>query len=464
MLDTDVSFISEYSPIVIASLSLDEALSLAESNDTLTFDFCSEECKEEDPLDVSTVSTKAKAVQTDVNYGYTGDGVKIGQIELAVPELDNSQLSPISTKIHRSGTENAGFHGMLVACVMVGQSTGTYSSGMAPDAELYSATCAHFNNNDFQAIEWLISQGVNVINASHAVGHSTVRNTYNTFAQWLDHIAINHYVTFVQSAGNTDNGVDGIISGAMAYNVITVGNVNDKNTVTVSDDELWKSSCYYNVSTHLAYKPDLCAPGTGIKNAASPSGATGTSLSAPHVTGAIALLFEAKPILKLEPAIVKSLLTAAVSTETSHRYSPQDNDYRKYGAGLLDVYRVIQSAKGLKYRSSTLTSTDNSKTYNFKVDSAGSKVRVSLAFLKNNYVSSSHTSTGGITSDPIQDLDLWVYAPDGSLVGNSTTLYNNIEIVEFTSSQAGIYKIKIMKTTNSYNEPVTYGISWMEAN
>ncbi|MBR7085192.1 MAG: hypothetical protein IKI37_08465 [Oscillospiraceae bacterium] len=60
------------------------------------------------------------------------------------------------------------------------------------------------------------------------------------------------------------------------------------------------------------------------------------------------------------------------------------------------------------------------------------------------------------------DLDLYVYAPDGSEVGHSATSCNNVEIVDFTSAQAGAYKIKVKKYGSSLTETVNYGVSWLE--
>ena len=89
---------------------------------------------------------------------------------------------------------------------------------------------------------------------------------------------------------------------------------------------------------------------------------------------------------------------------------------------------------------------------------------VLAGFLINKTVTGSHTSIGNVSSDTLQDIDLWVYAPNGSLVGSSLTLYNNVENIEFTSAQTGTYTIKVKKTTNTYTTPVTFGVAWMEAN
>ena len=468
--DADVYFVSQYSPVILASLSLNDVLNLSESKDVLELDFdkCSKKCEEKDPLDVSTVSTKAIKVANQIGYGYNGYGIKIGMVEYALPDVTNVQLAPIASNIHLSNNQNnyIGSHATFDACVMVGRAANGYSRGMAPYAQLYAATCNDFGGgdcpgNDYGAIEWLLTQGVNVINASHAVGHYDDYNVYNIYAQWLDHIAKEHYVTFVQSSGN--EGSAGVISGGMAYNIITVGAIDDHNTPSVGNDTLWYgstgSSAYYN-GTGLAYKPDLCAPGANILNSASqqPSGSSGTSASAPHVTGAIALLFEANSYTMLEPAMVKALVTAGVSLETIHRYRPDDTNYRQYGAGLLDAFNAVTSSKYNQCEAGILPHNNiYYDTYPLPISTTGKTIRVSMAFLKNEYV---HTAN---QAQPIQNLTLSIWAPNGTQVISSGSS-NNVQIVEFTAATTGQYTIKVSRIPGAYQQPVEYGIAWMEMN
>jgi len=78
------------------------------------------------------------------------------------------------------------------------------------------------------------------------------------------------------------------------------------------------------------------------------------------------------------------------------------------------------------------------------------------------YTGSEHVYLGGVYYTDLQDLDLFVYDSNGTEVGRSVTYYNNVEIVDFTSSQAGTYKIKVRKHMLGLTETVTYGLSWME--
>jgi subtilisin family serine protease len=97
-------------------------------------------------------------------------------------------------------------------------------------------------------------------------------------------------------------------------------------------------------------KPDLLAPGVGVLSARStPAGAppgrglqvrmTGTSMAAPHVAGAIALMFEAAPRpLRIEET--RRLLIGSV--QSAER---TDREAIRYGEGYLDVDAAVQAAR-----------------------------------------------------------------------------------------------------------------------
>ncbi|MDE5884208.1 MAG: S8 family serine peptidase [Oscillospiraceae bacterium] len=474
MSNEDILYISEYSPVVFANLTLDKVVDLAEYPDTLEFSYGGDNGEVEEALDISVPSIKADKVHS--NYGYTGKGVKIGQIENGVPDKTDSQLSPIKSNIHCKAETPTSNHATFVADIMVGQKTSKFSCGVAPEAELYSASHKQFATTSvnligqISAVEWLLSQGVNVINASVEFGNDD-RSTYQGCAKWLDHIACEHNATFVISAGNKNDETGfKIFSGAMAYNVVTVGNISDNGSKNISDDFLWKTSCFYLENTGFAYKPDLCAPGVSIANSASPTGANGTSASAPHVTGSIALLLQAKPVLKLQPATVKSILTSSVSTDTTKRFCPTDwapdsnyEKYNKYGAGLLDIEKAIDTAKMAHYYNSELTPAKNEEKFTMNVTESEKLVRVSLAFLMNS------TSTiyndeniNAIRTSSLPNLNLVIYAPDGTLIRSSSSTNNSVEIAEFTAPTAGTYTIRVYKYGSALTENVKYGLSWIE--
>lgn len=67
------------------------------------------------------------------------------------------------------------------------------------------------------------------------------------------------------------------------------------------------------------------------------------------------------------------------------------------------------------------------------------------------------------TSAILPDMDLVVYDPDGNMVASSTTSYNNVEIVDFTPTVAGQYRI-YMICSNPSAVSIPYCVSWSQTN
>lgn len=91
-------------------------------------------------------------------------------------------------------------------------------------------------------------------------------------------------------------------------------------------------------------KPDLVAPGVGVRTARSPSGYGtfgGTSAAAPHVAGAVALLYSAAPNLRGRPAeageILKRSAVALTTAQDCGGVSGAAVPNAVFGFGRLDV-------------------------------------------------------------------------------------------------------------------------------
>ena len=236
--------------------------------------------------------------------------------------------------------------------------------GVAPKASLFNVRVSDdqggCSESDVVAgLQWVLENktrcNIRVVNLSL---NSAVAQSYQTSP--LDaacEVLWFNGITVVTSAGN--KGTAALFPPANDPFVITVGATDDKGTQTVADDVLAPFSSYGVSETGLA-KPELVAPGTKIigllpendkltmsknrpQNRVNSTyfRMSGTSVSAPIVSGAIALLLQDEP--RLTPDQVKYRLMA-----TANRTWP-GYDRATCGSGYLDIYaavngRTVQSA------------------------------------------------------------------------------------------------------------------------
>jgi hypothetical protein len=173
---------------------------------------------------------------------------------------------------------------------------------------------------------------------------------------------------FIQAAGN-----DGVQHGDQpatywwSDDVIIAGGIDDLNTVTRADDVYWDQATYGprqsdgDDDLYDELKPDVVAPAMNLTVAAHSenSGVTpasgyqqvgGTSYSAPHVSGIVALMIEANPkIASLGGKEVLETIRQILHETAEARgdpYNPalSDKYNEHYGYGIVDAYEAVQKA------------------------------------------------------------------------------------------------------------------------
>jgi Subtilase family/Dickkopf N-terminal cysteine-rich region len=231
------------------------------------------------------------------NLGYSGGGVKVCVIDTGIntghPDLSgnivdekcycSNDCCPDNTDEDDSAEDDNG-HGTHVAGIIASQDS-TYK-GVAYNADLYivkvldsNGDLASYNDVD-NAIEWCEDQGVDIISMSF--GTDTVYTPSNC-PSWSETEINNAYNSgiFIDASSGNGYSFSGISYPACSSNVVSVG-------ATTKSDDL---ASYTNRYTTL----DLLAPGSSITSLFLGGGtatASGTSVSAPHVAGAAALLLE----------------------------------------------------------------------------------------------------------------------------------------------------------------------------
>jgi serine protease AprX len=261
-------------------------------------------------------------------------------------------------------------HGTHVAGIMVGngsRSPGGQTAGIAPYADLVSvrvldATGVGRTSDVIAALNWVLNNretyGVRVLNLS--LGHPVYEPAaQDPLVQAVDAVW-DAGVVVVCSAGNSGREGHGTISSPCnSRKVITVGALNDRNTIESTDDTVTTYSSRGPTRLDLVAKPDILAPGNRIVSARAPDShldlmfperrvaadasqptvvehfeLSGTSMAAPFVSGAAALMLEQDPTLN--PATVKArLMLSARKAAVGDPFST--------GGGALDILGALRA-------------------------------------------------------------------------------------------------------------------------
>jgi bacillopeptidase F len=249
----------------------------------------------------------------------------------------NSWLDPYG--VHPLPFDSDG-HGTSVLGVIVGGGASGTSIGAAPAAKWIAAKIFDeagftFDSVIHQVFQWFLDPDDNpatddapdVVNASWGF-QNLAGVCENTFQPDID--ALNAAgIAVVFAAGNTGPGAATSISPANNTGAVAVGSVNEFNTIEPTSAR-GPSACDNRVY------PDVVAPGNGIKTTDLSFGGgafytivAGTSFSAPHASGVLALLRSAFP-----NATMTQLKTALTGSTVDLGAAGPDN---VYGNGLVDA-------------------------------------------------------------------------------------------------------------------------------
>ncbi len=343
-----------------------------------------------------------------------------------------------------------------------------------------------YTNPDLaEMVDMMYTDGARISNNSWGANGSS----YNTDSQLYDKlvrdarssVSGNQEITVVFSSGN--KGPNTLSIPGTAKNVITVG--ASENLRPGIDGCLIDSTGADDVNSIIEFssggltddgriRPDIVAPGTHIQGAASqdpqyfgtgicgpryvPANQTlytwssGTSHSAPAVSGAAAIIrqfFEQATGDAPSPAMVKAFLTSTTSYMTGVGAGDSLPSLRQ-GWGLLNIGRALDDApKQLIDQTQILSSSGQTYTLEGSVEDATKPVRVTLCW----------TDAPGspLASAVVNNLDLEVeiggvtfkgnnFAGQFSAAGGDADPLNNIESVWLPAGISGDFTIRVRAT------------------
>lgn len=271
--------------------------------------------------------------------GFTGSGVTVAVLDTGIdtthPDLqgavvEEKNFTPAATTDDKFG------HGTHVASTITGD--GKYK-GIAPDAKLVNGKVLDDSGSGSESgviagMEWAAGKA-KIVNMS--LGSNSPSDGTDLVSQAVNRLTAEHGALFVVSAGNSGGPV---ASPAAADAALTVGAVE-------RDDRLASFSSRGPRTGDGAIKPDITAPGVDIVAAKARNGGigtpvdeghvalSGTSMAAPHVAGAAAILAaknSAWSPLEIKTALMNSAKPYA------------DSSVFDQGAGRVDVARAVTAS------------------------------------------------------------------------------------------------------------------------
>jgi len=295
-------------------------------------------------------------------FGFTGSGVTVVVLDtgVQVSHAELQQTPPISTvdctvegeECEEGGDLDFNGHGTHVSGIIassghVGFSTGS-TKGVAPDANLLvGKVCGPevcMEDDIINGIEWAEAQGADVINMSlggRVYGGANCDPEDPNFPELDELLEAAVYlaaegedgVVFTISSGN-DYAKNGVSSPACVSKAIAVGSTDGNrisgfsNTGPAMDVVAPGSNVFSTYSCNAINDPNYLEPCIFIWAAT----LSGTSMSAPHVAGVVALMLEKNPYLTVD-----DVETALCSTATKIQNGRYD------GCGRVDALAAVNS-------------------------------------------------------------------------------------------------------------------------
>lgn len=428
------------------------------------------------------------------DLGYTGTGYTVANIDTGVRYSHQALVNQyrgnngdgsfthdynwLNPNGYESAPRDGHGHGSHTMGTMVGDDGGTNQIGMAPGAQwIACAGCPDGSCPDYALLtcaQFVVAPTrTNGTDPNPDVRPDVVSNSWGgcsrTYDPWYRESvdawqAAGVYPVF--SNGNASNcgypsppGLNTVGNPARYGNVTGVGSSGKSNGQYANHSNWGPTDNLDDVNPTDPYanmKPQVLAPGVSIRSSMGSSdtaygGMTGTSMSAPHVGGLLALMYQAGPCLRGDYAATELIIESTAVDMVYDDGSPLTPDnFPNFatGWGEIDALAAVQTAAGA-CGSSVLTGSVVSDSYE---PIAGAKVQMtggeaahnrtvytnSAGVYSANVVADTYSITASAFGFESQTVDDVVVGEDATVTQDFTLLELPNTLVKGTVTDAGI--------------------------
>lgn len=280
--------------------------------------------------------------------GLTGKGIGVAILDTGIflhQDFENRVTAFTDLVRHRIEPYDDNGHGTHIAGIIGGaglESGGRYH-GVAPACSLICLKVLDHKGNGYASdvlggLKWIRDHkeefGIRVVNISVGSLGKKSMSENSALVKGVD-AAWDAGLVVVVAAGNNGPGQRTITTPGISRKVITVGCSDDYKEVDVAGNKMIDYSGRGPTSACIL-KPDIVAPGSNIVSCAGRKGGytrkSGTSMSTPLVSGAIALLLEKYP----------EMTNLEVKLRLREKAVDLGLPRNQQGWGLLDVERLVE--------------------------------------------------------------------------------------------------------------------------
>lgn len=279
-----------------------------------------------------------------------GSGVMIGSIDTGIDGKHPALAGKISVFYNAATGKHVepfdeDSHGTHTVGTMVGGDRKNVKIGVAPGARIIGSAALSGYDAMLKAMEFMLDPDGKPETADFPRAINNSWNCNGAPDVELFYRAINAWeaagILPVFSAGNSGPRDETITKPHEHPSVIAVAATGSDGKVTN-----FSSRGPARYKGQITQKPDISAPGHEIVSTMPGNrmeAMSGTSMAAPHVTGAAALLFQVNP--KLTPAQAREILTkSAMFVDLSGNSIDQQVWNKAYGLGRMNVYDAVKMA------------------------------------------------------------------------------------------------------------------------